>query len=406
VVTERVEVAIVGGGLAGAALAAMLADAGRDVLVFERQPAWHWRACGVFASPAAVAELRRLGVEERTLTEASQPIPAMRVESQAGTAFRLTYGDDGSGRETAVGFDRSALDPAMLRVAAARGARIRRGATVGSVELGDGATSGFGQRLRTTDGDMTEARLVVGADGIHSTVARAAGVARATRLPSRIGLTYHIGGDDRTSPDARMVVFPGGYCGIAPVPGGRVNVGIVLGGRHWRRALARQGASITARAIVGDLPRDAEAPEPWRLGPECEDVAGAWPLGHAVTRRAGNGWLLVGDAAGFLDPFTGEGIHRALVSARVAARAILAWLGGQHGVLPRYQRAVRARLLAQVLVSRVVPLFLAWRALFEYAARRLASRPRARETMGLVMGDLVPASRSLDPRFLVQLLSR
>src|SRR5437762_2117279 len=203
----------------------MLADAGRDVLVFERQPAWHWRACGVFASPAAVAELRRLGVEERTLTEASQPIPAMRVESQAGTAFRLTYGDDGSGRATAVGFDRSALDPAML--------------------------------------------------------------------------------------------------GIAPVPGGRVNVGIVLGGRHWRRALARQGASITARAIVGDLPRDAEAPEPWRLGPECEDVAGAWPLGHAVTRRAGNGWLLVGDAAGFLDPFTGEGIHRALVSARVAARAIL-----------------------------------------------------------------------------------
>ena len=99
--TERVEVAIVGGGLAGAALAAMLADAGRDVLVFERQPAWHWRACGVFASPAAVAELRRLGVEERTLAEASQSIPAMRVESQAGTGFRLTYGDDGSGRATA-----------------------------------------------------------------------------------------------------------------------------------------------------------------------------------------------------------------------------------------------------------------------------------------------------------------
>ena len=405
-VTERVEVAIVGGGLAGAALAAMLADAGRDVLVFERQPAWHWRACGVFASPAAVAELRRLGVEERTLTEASQPIPAMRVESQAGTAFRLTYGDDGSGRATAVGFDRSALDPAMLSIAVTRGARIRRGATVGSVELGDGATSGFGQRVRTTDGDMTEARLVVGADGIQSTVARAAGVARATRLPSRIGLTYHIGGDDRTSPDARMVAFPGGYCGIAPVPGGRVNVGIVLGGRHWRRALARQGASITARAIVGDLPRDAEAPEPWRLGPECEDVAGAWPLGHAVTRRAGNGWLLVGDAAGFLDPFTGEGIHRALVSARVAARAILAWLGGQHDGLPSYERAMRARFLAKDLVSHIVQLFLAWPALFEYAARRLASRPRARETMGLVMGDLVPASRALDPRFLVQLLSR
>jgi flavin-dependent dehydrogenase len=404
VVTERVEVAIVGGGLAGAALAAMLADAGRDVLVFERQPAWHWRACGVFASPAAVAELGRLGIEERTLAEASQPIPAMRVESPAGTAFRLTYGDDGSGRATAVGFDRSALDPAMLRIAATRGARIRRGATVGSVELGDGAMSGFGQRVRTTEGGLTEARLVVGADGIHSTVARAAGVALAPRLPPRIGLTYHIGGDDRTTPDARMVVFAGGYCGIAPVPGGRVNVGIVLGGRHWRRAVARQGARITARAIVGDLAHDA-TPEPWRLGPECEDVAGAWPLGHTVARRSGNGWLLVGDAAGFLDPFTGEGIHRALVSARLGAHAILARLGGQHDGLPSYERAMRARFLAKDLVSHIVQLFLAWPPLFEYAARRLASRPRARDTMGLVIGDLVPAHRALDPRFLVQLLS-
>ena len=67
---------------------------------------------------------------------------------------------------------------------------------------------------------------------------------------------------------------------------------------------------------------------------------------------------------------------------------------------------MRARFLAKDLVSHVVQLFLAWPALFEYAARRLASRPRARETMGLVMGDLVPASRALDPRFLVQLLSR
>jgi flavin-dependent dehydrogenase len=404
VVADRVEVAIVGGGLAGAALATMLADAGRDVLVLERQLSWHWRACGVFASPAAVAELRRLGLDELTLAQASQPIPAMRVESQSGTAFRLTYGGDGSGRASAVGFDRSVLDPALLRLAITHGARIRGGATIASLDINQHRRDSW-QRLRTTEGAMTEARIVVGADGIHSMVARSAGVARRAKLPPRVGLTYHIGGDDRTVPDARMVVIRGGYCGIAPVPGGRVNVGIVLGGRRWRRALAGQGARATTRTIVGGLPQDPVAHEPWRTGPECEDVAGAWPLGHSVGRRTGDGWLLVGDAAGFLDPFTGEGIHRALVSARLAARAILALLAGREDGLVAYERAMRARFVAKDVVSHLVQLFLGWPALFEYAARRLASRRTSRETMGLVMGDLVPASRALDPGFLVELLA-
>jgi flavin-dependent dehydrogenase len=404
VVADRVEVAVVGGGLAGAAIASMLADAGRDVLVLERQPSWHWRACGVFASPAAVAELRRLGLDELTLAQASQPIPAMRVESQSGTAFRLTYGDDGSGHASAVGFDRSVLDPALMHLASTRGAGVRCGATIASLELNRDSRRDW-HRLRTTEGAVTEARIVVGADGIHSMVSRSAGVARGTKLPPRIGLTYHIGGDDRTGPDARMVVFGGGYCGIAPVPGGRVNVGIVLGGGRWRSTLAGQGAKATARTILGGLPPDPVAREPWRTGPECEDVAGAWPLGYSVRRRTGDGWLLVGDAAGFLDPFTGEGIHRALVSARLAARAVLASLARREDGLVAYERVMRARFVAKDVVSHLVQLFLAWPALFEYAARRLASRRTPRETLGLVMGDLVPASRALDPGFLVELLA-
>src|SRR5262249_53943496 len=104
-VSERVGVAIVGGGPAGAALAARLARAGRSVVVLERAPAWRWRAGGVFSSPAAMAALRRVGVTDATLAAAARPIPAMRVETSAGTTFRLTYGAD-TGGEPAVGFDR------------------------------------------------------------------------------------------------------------------------------------------------------------------------------------------------------------------------------------------------------------------------------------------------------------
>jgi flavin-dependent dehydrogenase len=115
--------------------------------------------------------------------------------------------------------------------------------------------------------------------------------------------------------------------------------------------------------------------------------------------------LLVGDAAGFLDPFTGEGLHRALVSAELAARAILAGDGRRPDALAAYDRAMQRRFLAKDAVSWLVQAFLARPAWFEYAARRVASRPAVRATMGLVMGDLVPAGRALDPRYLAALLA-
>jgi menaquinone-9 beta-reductase len=397
---ERVEVAVVGGGPAGAVLAARLAAAGRDVLVLERAPAWRWRASGVFASPAAVSALRSSGLAEAAIGGVTRHIPAMRVETPAGTSFRLTYGADRGG-EPAVGFDRSALDPVLLDLAEQHGAQVRRGLTATEIDL---AKRVLTVRDATGATRHVVASVIVGADGLRSIVARAAGVARPVRLAPRVGLSYHL--EDRlgaTTRDARMCVIRDGYAGIAPVPGGRINVGIVLG-RSWLPALRRDGAEGVAGSIVEAIPATPDDPGDWRHGRRCDSVEGAWPLGHRVTRRAGAGWLLVGDAAGFLDPFTGEGLHRALDSADLAARAILA-MGDRRDAFAAYDRQMRRRFMAKDVVSWLVQAFLARPALFEYAARRVASRAAVRATMGLVMGDLVPASRALDPRYLAALLA-
>jgi len=152
------------------------------------------------------------------------------------------------------------------------------------------------------------------------------------------------------------------------------------------------------------IPAAADDPVPWAAPRICDAIEGAAPVGARVARRAGPDWLLVGDAAGFLDPFTGEGLHRALRSAELAATAIDRHLGGDRLALVDYDRRLARRTRAKDLVSLLVQGFLVVPPVLEYAARRLADRSAVRETMGLVMGDLVPATTAFDPRFLVRLL--
>ncbi len=405
--SERLrDVAIVGAGPAGAVLAARLARAGLDVVVLERAPTWRWRAGGVFASPVAGVALARAGLDARTIARVARAIPAMRVATPRGTCIRLTYGAD-TGGAPALGFDRSALDPALVTLAASAGAEVCRGVRVEDVRAD---ARGASLRARAGGADLTvRARVVVGADGPHSVVARAADAHRAVRLAPRIGLSYHLRDGRGDAPvEARLEVIRDGYLGIAPVPGDRVNVGIVLG-RSWRPRLEQEGAAAVAGSIVRAVPPTDDDQAPWRDAADrpVDAIAGAAPLGVRTTRRAGPGWFLVGDAAGFLDPFSGEGLHRALVSAELTAAAIEAVIRERADpahAAAAYDRAMQRRFATKDAVSWLLQAFLARPAVLEYAARRLAARPGPRATMGLVMGDLVPASRALDPRFLAAVL--
>lgn len=382
---------VVGAGPAGSAAAAALARQGRDVLLVEASAHPRPKACAEYASPRIAEELLRLGVADAAWRGDALPLAGMRV-IRGDDAVDVRY-RDARGARTAWGLDRLSFDSALAAHAVAAGARLRERSTFDGLRWAGGKV--VGARLQTADGQLTVGcQTLIGADGAHSAVARQLGVERPVRAPRRLGMVAHYEGLPDLADHGEMHVGPGWYVGLAPLGGGRLNVGMALpldGG-------SRQPARRRFEAAIAGIPAVALRLEGRkRLTP----IRGASPIGHRVARAAGPGWVLIGDAAGFIDPFTGEGIYRALRSARAAAEALA---DGDDGAEERYLALRRGAFAAKDALTWLVQGMLAAPPLMGYALRRLAARPAAADRLGSALGDCRPASDALSPRFLAQVL--
>lgn len=399
--TDATDVAIVGGGPAGAATAIHLARLGYRVTVIERHAAPRWRACGVFASPLVPQRLAALDMSPKLIAELHRPISAMDLRSTRGQACRLEYRAG-----FACGFDRVRLDAELLAYAEQCGAEVRRGTVVRDVVLDP--KSRAQQMLTVSDLDADEtaapekipARLVVGADGGGSRVARAAAVMSERNWLGRSAITFHVRDAHARPPGHAMtgsfVLGAGWYVGFAPVPDNRVNVGIVVPSTWLRDGVDQVVRKIGAQTSQADR---------WLSAPIADDAQVAGRLEHHVTRAARRGWLLVGDAIGFIDPLTGEGLLRALVTAEIAADAIHKTLSGDRNALAVYDRRVRSRFRSKNVFSLVLQAFIANPRVLDYALKRLDRHSGLRDQLTAVLADQRPASDVLDPRFMTRLLA-
>jgi menaquinone-9 beta-reductase len=384
----RCEVLIVGAGPAGSMAAATLARAGRDVLLVEAHEHPRPKACAEYASPRIADELARL-VPVPDWRPVARPIDGMEVV-RGSDRVRIGYRDRAGRTRPAWGVDRLAFDALLAATAVAAGAELRQRTRLERLVANGGRLRGA--VLGTPDGPReVSADWVVGADGARSTVARLLGVARPPRI-RRVGLITHVDGDGGLDDHGEMHVGDGYYVGLAPLPGGGLNVGMALpmavrepAERRYERAIA--GLPAVRDRLTG-LPRTTP-------------LRGVSPIGHRVTRAAGPGWLLVGDAAGFLDPFTGEGIYRALRSGRAAAEAIIEDPGRAD---LRYADVRQATFAAKTALTWLVQAMLAAPPVLGYALRRLEARPETAAILGSALGDCRPASDALSPRFIASVL--
>ena len=387
------EVLIVGAGPAGSALARALARAGRDVLLVEARRHPRTKTCAEYASPRILEELRRLDIPVADWQQSAVPLHGMQIIAGEGQ-FRLGYAD-GGGERTAWGLDRPGFDALLSGAAAEAGATVVERTAFQRPLLTDGRVDGA--VLRDADGaHEVRARWLVGADGARSRVARALGVSRQRLAPRRLGLIARYEGVPELDGHGEMHVGSGFYVGLAPVPNGQLNVGMAL--PLPRNGNARLPAEQRFESAIAALPAVvARLRGSRRLTP----IHGAAPIGHRVTRAAGAGWLLIGDAAGFIDPFTGEGIYRALRSARLAAEAL-----GEGGgrVAQRYLAARRAAFASKDALTWLIQGMLAAPPLLSYAVRRLERRPRLAAALGGALGDCRPATDALSPGALLAVL--
>jgi len=386
-----VDVLVSGAGPAGTALAAALAQAGASVLLVETAVHPRPKACAEYASPRIAEELARIGVPP-TWTDAAIRLRGMDLHA-GGTSMPIRYADAAGPRE-AWGVDRRRFDANLARHASAAGAQLReRTRLVGLVTEGSRVRGARLRDLATGREEMVTAGWTVGADGTRSSVSRLLGVDRPVRFPRRLGLVAHYAGVAGLTDHGEMHVGRGYYVGLAPTPGGELNVGMALpmgnnrGSPRARFGTAIAGLPAVARRLAGSAP----------LTP----IRGAAPIGHRVSSSAGPGWLLVGDAAGFVDPFTGEGIHRALRSARAAADAIL----GAGDVVAAYRSERRRAFAAKTALSWLIQAFLVAPPLLDHAVARLATRPMARLRLGSALGDCRPATDALSPAALFEVMA-
>jgi menaquinone-9 beta-reductase len=381
------EVIVVGGGPAGAVTAALLAAGGTDVLVLDRAVFPREKACAEFLSPGAVEALERHGVlAEAAVRGAWQE--GMRIVTPRA-AFALRYRDGRRG----LGVPRPVLDALLLARAREAGARVRERAHVAGALVERGAVAG----VRLRDGQVVRARFVVAADGLRSPVARSLGLERKARWPRRLGLVARVRGAP-VGPLGVMAVGAGGYCGLASVGGGETSVGMALA-----PGTRRPGESATAlfERTLGALPA---ARELVGAAPRVTPIRGIDPLARRVARVSGPGYLLVGDAAGFTDPFTGEGVFRAIRGGELAAAAAVRALRCPEREPTGYARARRHAFAAKERACLALQAALASPWLFDYCLRRAAARDRLAATLAGVFGDYVPVRSALRPALVADLV--
>jgi menaquinone-9 beta-reductase len=351
------DLVVVGGGPAGLAVAIVAAEQGLSVIVVERREFPPDKACGEGVLPPGVKAMQRLGIADRFDRTTSYPFAGIRFIQEDGSAAESRLPANG------LGIRRTVLVERLASRAQELGAVLRQRCSV----LGFKAAASEAV-VNTTQGKVF-GRLVVAADGLHSSLRKLSGLEAAPNSRRRFALRQHYGIRPWTD-FVEVYVDAKGEAVVTPVSDESVSINFV-----WEDGVIEQPkiSALASRfpALLG------------RLGnaQSISSVRGAGPMARAAIRRNGDRMVLVGDAAGFVDSISGDGLSIAFNSALTLGKHLPEILSQQARAesIEAYERAARRIYRGYWIVTK--------------GLLAIARHPRARRT---IINSLMRHPRAFD----------
>ncbi|MBI2922746.1 MAG: NAD(P)/FAD-dependent oxidoreductase [Planctomycetes bacterium] len=399
------DVIVVGAGPAGSTLAALLGAQGLRILLLDRATFPREKPCGEYMSPEALATLHRSGALPRVEALPHRKLVGHEIWSYDGSHLRGTYhafGGYAPFRPYGIAVRRLLFDHELLRHAATfPRVTVRDGFRVDDlIRIGGRVVGVRGQG--DSGPESFAAPLTVGADGVNSVVARCLGLTRQDPDVRRCAMVAYFRGMDIGDYGEVHLGEPG-YFAMAPVDDELTNINFVVDGANLRGA--RGDAESFYMSALSRNPRLAgRLRRAERVGP----VRVTGPMARRNRGTVAPGALLVGDAAEFVDPVTGEGIFIALRSAELAAEVIApALAAGDPGtpLLEEFHRRREAefgeRLRSCWRVQRY--LYRPW--ITNYVVRTLGAKPELADRVIGMSGDYIPPEAVFNLSFLLRFIN-
>ncbi len=400
---DRADVIIIGGGPAGCAAALDLHRLGYRVVLCDQAKFPRDKVCGEFISPAADPILNRLGVLDAIEALSPKRLKGVAISSYEGEELVVDYPQlpGMTARPTSLSVSRYEFDSILVEQVRRVGVKIREQHKVTEFLFEGDCVSG----VRGWDDEKTsftiQAPLVIDAGGRNAVSLRKFDLKEEARGNVKIALAAHWSGAQIPDDYCYMHVSRPGYTGISKVSEDLSNVVLVVDRQsmHGERPEKFYRDAVMKNRLRRQILQSAECTEP---------VRAVESLAFSVKPVPCGGLLLVGDAMGFIDPFTGEGIYLSLRSSEIAAEVVhqafqdSCW---SRDALKVYEARRKQEFERKFLLSRILQKLIYRRLLCNQVVKILKGNRELAETLVGVIGDLLPAEKVVSFKFLSQLVS-
>lgn len=402
---NRYDVIVIGGGPAGSASALFLARFGYKVALLDQATFPRDKVCGEFISPAADSILERLGVLSDIEAQSPLRLRGVAISSYEKAGFAVEYPSlAGTARPmTSLSLPRFVFDRLLMERVQQAGVAVKEGHKVTDFIIEEGQVAG----VRGWDDSKTpfefRAEVVVDAGGRNGVSLRRFDLKRKSRGSGKIALAAHWTTPQPLKKYCYLHISRPGYTGIAPTGKGQVNVVLVVD----KKSL--QGENDLHDFYVRTVLQNPLRRNLLEQGQVAEKVRSVDSLAFSVRPPQTGGLVLVGDASGFIDPFTGEGIYLSLRSAQIAGDVIDECFKRKDfskNALAVYARVREREFKKKFLLSKILQRLIYNPPLCNRVIQTLARNPDQSATLVGVIGDYIPAEKVVSLRFLGRLLAR